>query len=499
MTTWHKHLPAGMNAQDFELESTETLPSLWLNVWRKSPQRNVLYDEESGWITGGDLLRRSELAARKLSAAGIVSGDRVVLSGPSSTDLVICHVAILRLGCVVVPANGAYREEEIKHVIQDSRPAAAIVDNSAWEPWIKNINSAIIVTSSKMSLPDGPSIPLDQVDSGDPAYIGYTSGTTGRPKGALLSHQNLVSSVRALELAWRWVKDDTLILTLPLFHMHGLGVGIHGGLTVGCKIILQRNFDPVKVIEASEQFEASMFFGVPTMYSRLVESPRAHELKRLRLCVSGSAPLPADLHMKFEEITGQKVIERYGMTETVMLVSNPYDLERRPGSVGFPLPGVEVRLSKELSEIEVSGLNIFEGYWENPDANSEAFNDGWFKTGDIGQLDDDGYLSIVGRAKELIISGGYNVYPREVEDVLNQHSDVMECAVVGEMSDEWGETVVAYIVSHRQFDDEELKLFAGTYLADFKRPRVTYRVDALPRNALGKVQKHRLVRGKVTD
>ena len=298
MTTWHNHLPIGMNAQDFEIELTETLPSLWANIWRKSPQRNVLYDEDSGWVTGGDLLRRSELAARKLSAAGIVSGDRVVLSGPSSTDFVICHVAILRLGCVVVPANGAYREEEIKHVIQDSRPSAAIVDNSAWEPWIKNINPAIIVTSSKMSLPDGPAIPLDQVNSGEPAYIGYTSGTTGRPKGALLSHLNLVSSVRALELAWRWVKDDTLILTLPLFHMHGLGVGIHGGLTVGCKIILQKNFDPEKVIEASEQFEASMFFGVPTMYSRLVESPRAQELKRLRLCVSGSAPLPADLHMK---------------------------------------------------------------------------------------------------------------------------------------------------------------------------------------------------------
>ena len=499
MTTWHNHLPIGMNAQDFEIELTETLPSLWANIWRKSPQRNVLYDEVSGWLTGGDLLRRSELAARKLAAAGIVSGDRVVLSGHSSTDFVICHVAILRLGCVVVPANGAYREKEIKHVIQDSRPAAAIVDNSAWEPWIKDINPAIIITTSKMSLPDGPAIPLDQVNSEQAAYIGYTSGTTGRPKGALLSHLNLLSSVRALELAWRWVKDDILILALPLFHMHGLGVGLHGGLTVGCKIILQRDFDPGKVIEASEQFEASMFFGVPTMYGRLVESPRAHELKRLRLCVSGSAPLPADLHVKFEEITGQKVLERYGMTETVMLVSNPYDLERRPGSVGFPLPGVEVRLSKELSEIEVSGPNIFEGYWENPDANSEAFNDGWFKTGDIGQLDDDGYLSIVGRAKELIISGGYNVYPREVEDVLNQHPDVLECAVVGEMSGEWGETVVAYVVSDRQFEDEELKLFAGTYLADFKRPRFTYGVDALPRNALGKVQKHRLMDGRVAD
>ncbi|MGZ0216951.1 MAG: AMP-binding protein, partial [Acidimicrobiales bacterium] len=183
MTTWHNHLPIGMNAKDFKIELTETLPSVWSSIWRKSPQRNVLYDEVSGWLTGGDLLRRSELAARKLAAAGIVSGDRVVLSGHSSTDFVICHVAILRLGCVVVPANGAYREEEIKHVIEDSRPSAAIVDNSAWEPWIKNINSAIIITSSKMSLPDGPAIPLDQVNSEQPAYIGYTSGTTGRPKG----------------------------------------------------------------------------------------------------------------------------------------------------------------------------------------------------------------------------------------------------------------------------------------------------------------------------
>tara|TARA_B100000809_G_scaffold224562_1_gene234803 strand:+ start:407 stop:1195 length:789 start_codon:yes stop_codon:yes gene_type:complete len=256
--------------------------------------------------------------------------------------------------------------------------------------------------------------------------------------------------------------------------------------------VLLPEFEVNEVLDSIEKYDASMFFGVPTMYNRLVESPRAHELSQLRLCVSGSAPLAAELHQQIQEVSGQRVLERYGMTETAMLVSNPYEGERRPGSVGFPLPGVEVVLKGEPPEILVKGPNVFEGYWERPEANGQAFDGGWFRTGDIGALDADGYLSIVGRAKELIISGGFNVYPREVEDVISQHEAIRECAVVGEPDDEWGETVVAFVVADRDLTNDEIKNFVGERLSHYKRPRRTYRIGALPRNALGKVQKHRL-------
>ena len=346
----------------------------------------------------------------------------------------------------------------------------------------------------------------------EPALIGYTSGTTGRPKGAVLSHANLLVSVRALELAWRWMPDDVLVLALPLFHMHGLGVALHGTLTVGARAVLQPTFEPDAVFDAIREHQATMFFGVPTMYSRLVASPRAAELSALRLCASGSAPMPAELHDAVREASGQHVIERYGMTETVMLVSNPHDEPRRAGTVGFPLPGVELRLEAldvsdgdsepadgddaatagpEAAEILVQGPNVFSGYWERPAENAASFSDGWFRTGDLGQWDD-GYLRIVGRAKELIICGGFNVYPREVEEVIASHPDVAECAVGGEPDPEWGEVVVAYVVAERDFDDDELKDYVGERLAYYKRPRRTYRIAALPRNALGKVQRHEL-------
>ena len=274
--------------------------------------------------------------------------------------------------------------------------------------------------------------------------------------------------------------------------MHGLGVGLHGSLAVGARAVLLPEFEVNEVLDSIQKYDATMFFGVPTMYNRLVESPRAPDLSQLRLCVSGSAPLAAELHQQIQEVSGQRVLERYGMTETAMLVSNPYEGERRPGSVGFPLPGVEVLLKGEPPEILVKGPNVFEGYWERPEANGQAFDGAWFRTGDIGALDADGYLSIVGRAKELIISGGFNVYPREVEDVISQHEAIRECAVVGEPDDEWGETVVAFVVADRDLTNDEIKNFVGERLSHYKRPRRTYRIGALPRNALGKVQKHRL-------
>ncbi|MGB1822856.1 MAG: AMP-binding protein, partial [Acidimicrobiales bacterium] len=230
----------------------------------------------------------------------------------------------------------------------------------------------------------------------------------------------------------------------------------------------------------------------PTMYSRLLNSEKVNQLGDLRLCVSGSAPLSAEVHRKIHDAAGQHILERYGMTETAMLVSNPYVGERRPNSVGFPLPGVEVRIEGNPPEIQVKGPNVFKGYWERPEENVDAFDDGWFRTGDLGAIDSDGYLAITGRAKELIISGGFNVYPKEVEDVIMEHDAVQECAVVGVPDDDWGEAVQAFVVASRDIDSIELRNFVGDRLAHYKRPQNTHRVDSLPRNALGKVQKHRL-------
>ena len=538
---WSRHLPAGVSAAEVDLTAEGTLPAVWLDRWSSDPQRAVVWDAHAGWVTGAELLERAQQVAERLASAGLVAGDRVLMSGPSSSRLVAAHAALLAMGAVVVPLNGAYRADEVRGVVADCRPSAALVegvgDPGEWAQWIADADPAVMVSdfdAAGLVGGDSPSgtarLDIAVQASGrqpdEPALIGYTSGTTGRPKGAVLSHANLLVSVRALELAWRWMPDDVLVLALPLFHMHGLGVGLHGTLTAGARAVLQPTFDPDAVFDAIQEHRATMFFGVPTMYSRLVASPRAAELSALRLCASGSAPMPAELHDAVREASGQHVIERYGMTETVMLVSNPHDEPRRAGTVGFPLPGVDVRLealdvsdvdgepadgndaatagsaaaadenppaAPDAAEILVRGPNVFSGYWERPAENAASFSDGWFRTGDLGQWDD-GYLRIVGRAKELIICGGFNVYPREVEEVIASHPDVVECAVGGEPDPEWGEVVVAYVVAERDFDDDELKDFVGERLAYYKRPRRTYRIAALPRNALGKVQRRMLRR-----
>lgn len=524
---WSRHLPAG-SAAEVDLSAGGTLPAVWLDRWSSDPQRAVVWDAHDGWVTGAQLTGRAQEIARRLANAGVGVGDRVLMSGPSSSRLVAAHAAALAMGAVVVPLNGAYRADEVRGVVADCRPVAALVEGvgepGEWAQWIAETEATVPVSDF-----DAASLPAGEDPSGtarldiavqasgrrgdEPALIGYTSGTTGRPKGAVLSHANLLASVRALEVAWRWTPDDVLLLALPLFHMHGLGVGLHGTLTVGARAVLQPTFESDAVFDAIRQHRATMFFGVPTMYSRLVASPRAADLSALRLCVSGSAPMPAELHDAVREASGQHVIERYGMTETVMLVSNPHDEPRRAGTVGFPLPGVEIRLDAldvsdgdggpmsddaamagdDAAEILVRGPNVFSGYWERPAENSASFTDGWFRTGDLGQWDD-GYLRIVGRAKELIICGGFNVYPREVEEVIASHPDVAECAVAGEPDPEWGEVVVAYVVAQRDFDNDELKDFVGERLAYYKRPRRTYRIAVLPRNALGKVQRQMLGR-----
>ncbi|HKE75632.1 MAG TPA: AMP-binding protein [Acidimicrobiales bacterium] len=477
-----------------DLLARGSLPAAWAAHWRAAPDRPVVRDPGGAWLTGADLLARTEAVAGRLAAAGLAPGDRVLLSGPASGDLVVAHAAALRMGCVVVPVNAAYTPREVGVIAADARPRAALLDDPAMRDAVAGADPGLVVAGTEVDLPAGPAPALDAVGPADPALLPYTSGTTGMPKGALLSHGNLLASAEGLLSAWRWTPDDVLVLCLPLFHMHGLGVGLHGTLLAGARVALLPRFDVAEVLAAAGD-GATLFFGVPTMYARLAAAPDLSALAGLRLCVSGSAPLAADLHARIRGRTGQAVLERYGMTETVMLTSNPYDGERRPGTVGLPLPGVEVRLAEGTGEIEVRGPNVFAGYWGRPEATAEAFTaDGWFRTGDVGARDEAGYLCIVGRAKELIITGGYNVYPREIEEVLRGHPTVTDVAVTGTPSAEWGEVVTAWVESPGALDADALAAWAAERLAPYKRPRLIHRVDALPRNALGKVVRDRLVR-----
>jgi malonyl-CoA/methylmalonyl-CoA synthetase len=493
---WARHLPAGIDPATLDLTAGRSLPAAWARVWARDPPHPVLGDGEH-WLRAEELEERTRIVAGRYRGAGLVPGDRIVVSASASLDLVIAHLAALRAGLVVVPVNAAYREREVAVIARDCAPAAAVVGDPEFGRWITEASPrAVVACGPDVPIADGAIDAIDDASPDDTAMLCYTSGTTGAPKGARLTHANVLASPEALRLAWRWTADDRLVLALPLFHMHGLGVGLHGTLLAGASALLVPRFDPDTVLDAARAEHGTLFFGVPTMYERLARSPRAGELAQLRLCVSGSAPLAPTLCDQLRDDAGVDVLERYGMTETLMTVSNPYDGERRAGTVGFPLPGIDLRLG-DGDEILVRGPNVFPGYWERPEANAEAFTvdaDGasWFHTGDIGARDADGYLSIVGRAKELIISGGFNVYPREVEDVLRDHAAVVDVAVIGTPSDEWGEVVTAVVVADGPLDTDALLAFAAEQLAPYKRPRVVRVVDELPRNALGKVLRHEL-------
>ena len=497
---WTEHT----DGAPFDLPEPGTLVGAWASTLSDDPDRPLLHGSWGAggtrWVGRREFLDHTVRLAGRLLAAGVEAGDRVLVSGPSSVDLAAVHVACLRAGLVVVPVNGGYREAELAHLVGDCAPRAALVDHDGWADLLARLAPDLLVADTAVDLPDGdPGDRLDRATPGDPALLGYTSGTTGRPKGAVLTQANLLAGAWSVVVAWRWTGADRLLLCLPLFHMHGLGVGLHGTLLAGGSAVLQVGFAPDAVFNGLAGHRCTMFFGVPTMYHRLAGHPRVADLGALRLCVAGSAPLAADLYHRLAVKAGVAVLERYGMTETVMLVSNPFDGERRPGAVGFPLPGVEVQLAEETGEVLVRGPNVFAGYWDRPEATAEAFvEDGdepWFRTGDLAAVDGDGYLSLVGRVKELIISGGLNVYPREVDDVLAGHPAVAEVAVAGVPSSEWGEEVVAWVVP---VDGREcptaadLRSYAGDHLASYKLPRQVVAVDALPRNALGKVVRHEL-------
>ena len=505
-----RHHRAGDDPED--LTTGGSLPAVWREHAGREPDRPCLHDPGAGWVSRGELATESAAVAGRLYGAGLRRGDRVLLSAAAGTALVAAHVACLRMGLVVVPLNAALRRREVAHITGDAAPRGAILDDSDMRSWVRRAAPEAVVCTSAVNLPAGDVPNLDDLDGDEPAILGYTSGTTGTPKGAVLTHANLLAGAEALRRAWDWRDHDRLVLALPLFHIHGLGVGLHGTLHAGASAILQPSFDPGAVIAAVLEHRATLFFGVPTMYKRLVAHRRAAELAGLRLAVSGSAPLPAELHRDVEATTGLRVLERYGMTETIMLVSNPLDGDRRPGSVGFPLPGVELWLGKPGSppepasevpngtsgEIWVRGPNVFAGYWRRPGAGPRA--DGWFCTGDVARRDADGYLFLEGRTGEVIITGGLNVHPREVEEQLADHPAIAEVAVAGSPDEQWGELVTAYVVpapGRRAPSSVDLRRHVAERLAPYKHPRAVIQVEAIPRNALGKVQRHLL--GQVTD
>jgi malonyl-CoA/methylmalonyl-CoA synthetase len=484
LRSWSGHL-AG------PLPERATLPRIWSKRFTEAPRAPLWWSPQSGqWWSGERFDEATRRAAGSLADLGVGPGDRLLWSCSSSVEAIAVHVAALRSGVVVVPVNPGYSGREVRHIVDDARPVAVVADDPERFVGLPGARPG--------NLPPSDRVPArwDEATGEDPALIGYTSGTTGAPKGAVLTHDNLAAATQGLVAAWRWTAEDRLVHALPIFHAHGLCVGLYGTLTSGASAVLLPGFDPTAVGEAARVHGATMFFGVPTMYHRLV-ADRPSSVHSWRLCASGSAPMSAELHRRASEVLGTQILERYGMTETLMNTSNPYVGERRAGSVGFPLPEVEAMVDPS-GEILVRGPHVMAGYWQRPAANEESFRPddtggpAWFRTGDLGHVDD-GYLVIQGRAKELIISGGYNVYPAEVEDVLMTYPGVVEVVVTGTPSDEWGEVVTAWMVMDGDLPTaDQIAGFCASRLAGYKRPRLVRAVDALPRNALGKIVRSEL-------
>ncbi|MCT8161750.1 malonate--CoA ligase [Pseudoruegeria sp. SHC-113] len=453
--------------------------------------------------------------AHALTRAGLKPGDRVVVQAEKSVEMVMLYGATIRAGGVFLPLNTAYTHEEVSYFVTDAAPRLLVCDPAQAEGLsdiAQGVGAQILTLDAEGngSLTEGmDALPeaFDTVarEAGDLAALLYTSGTTGRSKGAMLSHENLLSNTRALIDLWRITSGDTLIHALPIFHTHGLFVALNTSLLAGAQVHFLRSFDKDAIFSALPQ--ATTLMGVPTFYTRLLDDPRLtrEATAGMRLFISGSAPLLAETHVAFTERTGHRILERYGMTETNMNTSNPYDGERRAGTVGQPLPGVEVRLTNpetgeavpegEVGMIEVRGPNVFSGYWQMPEKTAEELREnGFFITGDLGQMSADGYLSIVGRAKDLIITGGYNVYPKEVEDVLNDLDGISESAVFGVADADFGEAIVAALVAlpGAEIDLPATEVAVGEKLARFKHPRRYVVLEALPRNTMGKVQKNLL-------
>jgi len=450
--------------------------------------------------TFGDIDTRSNRLALLLAGRGLKQGDRLCVYLANCIELIDLYLACVKLGVIFVPINILYRERELAHILADAEPAA-VVSATAFPSPAPIWNPSDLTAEAAVLSNERPQVSLD----GDaPAGIIYTSGTTGVSKGAILTHKNMAANALNLLTCWQISSADRFLLTLPLFHVHGLGNGLHTWLISGCRMRLLERFEHRKAAAEFLDFRPTLFFGVPAMYVRLLDLPpeQAGEIGGLvRLFVSGSAPLPAQIFEEFRERFGHAVLERYGMSETLMNISNPYVGERRPGSVGLPLPGVSVRLldpegrpvpDGEAGEVHLKGPNIFAGYWRRDDATRAAFVDGYFRTGDIATRSPDGYYNLCGRKSDLIISGGFNIYPREIEEFLQEQDGVAEAAVAAAPDRVRGEVPVAYVVVTRDVNPGDLEALCRQKLASFKVPRSFILVDKLPRNALGKIQKHLL-------
>jgi malonyl-CoA/methylmalonyl-CoA synthetase len=460
------------------------------------PGSDVVLRSGERALTRDDLREHAERLAGGLRGLGVKPGDRVAVYAPSSLDWVISFLGVQRAGACVVLMNPEYRSAEAEHIVTDAEPTFVIADAQR-AAIVKPLGGRVIPIEQ---LPRGEAPPMPDLTPETPAAILYTSGTTGRPKGAVIDHGAFLAQARGAIEMWRWTPSDILVHALPLFHLHGLGMGLNGTLLSGASATLV-HFSPENVVAELTRPDAlrgTMFFGVPAMYQRLCDwlDQNPTDLSHVRIFVSGSAPLPPALFERCAKLLGQAPVERYGITEGGIVVTNPYDGPRQAGRVGVPFPGVEVKLG-DKHEVLIKGGQLFQGYWRNPDATAEAMTpDGFLRTGDVGEIAEDGTLAIRGRLKELIISGGFNVYPREVELVLETHPAVGEVAVAGVPSDKWGEEVTAFVVPSEAvpLDEEELIAYARERLAPYKCPHRVVVMDRLPRNAMGKV-----LRAKLTE
>lgn len=492
---------------------------------------NVLFDalfaphahDDRPWLVlpdGATISYREFLAetarlAGALVALGVEPGDRVVVQAAKSARALALYGACVQAGAVLLPLNTAYTPDEVDYFVGDAQARLLVCDPAAVTRLggIAEAHGAIVQTLDASGAGSLAALAADQParfatverDGGELAALLYTSGTTGRSKGAMLSHDNLLSNATVLADAWRFGPDDVLLHALPIFHTHGLFVATNVSLAAGGSMILLPGFDRDAIVRWLP--EATTMMGVPTFYTRLLDDPRLdrERVAHMRLFVSGSAPLLAETHAAFEARTGHRILERYGMTETNMNTSNPYEGERRAGTVGPPLPGVSLRIvdpatgarlpDGEIGMIELSGPNVCQGYWRMPEKTAEAFRpDGYFITGDLGCIDEQGYVQIVGRGKDLVISGGLNIYPKEVELLLDEQPGVLESAVIGVPHPDLGEGLVAVLVPRAGASPDTTAIAAAIRdrIARFKQPRHYVVIDELPRNTMGKVQKNLL-------
>ena len=474
-----------------------------------------LHLENGTSLSHADFLARAAQLAHAMASLGVKPGDRVAVQIDKSPDALALYAACAQAGLVFLPLNTGYTADEVSYFVENSGAALFVCQDHRRDEMsaLAQTAGAVLETldqdrgGSLAERADRQSAEFETVarNGDDLAAFLYTSGTTGRSKGAMLTQENLLSNAQTLAELWQFTAQDVLLHALPIFHTHGLFVAVNVTLAAGGSMIFLPKFDLDFLLENMHRATAMM--GVPTFYTRLLEDPRftRDRTQHMRVFISGSAPLLAETHVQFEDRTGHRILERYGMTETNMNTSNPYDGERRAGTVGFPLPGVELKITDpasgdalaagEIGQIEVRGPNVFKGYWEMPEKTAaELRENGFFITGDLGRIDDEGYVSIVGRDKDMIISGGYNIYPKEIELLIDDQPGVLESAVIGVPHPDFGEAVLGIVVAKPAETPEPDQILKNisTSLARFKQPRKLIFVRELPRNTMGKVQKNLL-------